>query len=150
MKGLSVKQPFASLIAAGQKTIETRSRKTEHRGRLLICASKEPHKGVVLLPLATPTWSACPLAMRLYPAFQKFGVALCVVNLIDCRPMTPADEAAACCQYYEGAWAWVLDNVRPVEQVPVRGQLGLFEVPDGLHKLIFSFPNPLKSSILND
>jgi hypothetical protein len=104
MKALSVKQPYANMIASGQKTIETRTWPTDYRGDLLICSSKKPD-----IALA--------------------GYALAVVELYDCRPMTKADEAAARCELYDGAWAWLLWDIRPIlVPFPVRGQLGLFEV----------------------
>lgn len=40
MKALSIKQPWAYLIAAGFKDIENRSWKTNYRGKFLIHASK--------------------------------------------------------------------------------------------------------------
>ena len=40
MRALTVRQPWASLIACGAKTIETRSWKTSYRGSLLIHAGK--------------------------------------------------------------------------------------------------------------
>ncbi|MFN6025464.1 MAG: ASCH domain-containing protein, partial [Planctomyces sp.] len=40
MKALSIRQPFASLIAAGKKTVELRTWYTHYRGPLLICAAK--------------------------------------------------------------------------------------------------------------
>lgn len=40
IKALSLWQPWASLIAVGAKTYETRSWKADYRGPLLICASK--------------------------------------------------------------------------------------------------------------
>ncbi len=39
MKALSVRAPWARLIASGQKTVELRSRRTHYRGELLICES---------------------------------------------------------------------------------------------------------------
>jgi hypothetical protein len=42
MKALSVRQPWASQIAQGEKKIEYRSRATKHRGPLLICATVSP------------------------------------------------------------------------------------------------------------
>lgn len=107
MKALSVRQPWANLIASGQKTIETRTWYTPYRGELLIASSKvgpEP-----------------PL-----------GCAIAVVRLVDCRPMTKADEAAARCRIYDRAYSWVLENVRLVEHVPITGRLALYEVPDDL------------------
>jgi len=41
MKVISLLQPWASLVVMGDKKIETRSRNTKYRGRLLIHASKK-------------------------------------------------------------------------------------------------------------
>ena len=105
MKALSVRQPWASLIASGRKTLEVRSWPTTYRGPLLICAAKRPHGH---LPI---------------------GVAVAVVEVVDCRPATSADAAAACCEIGAGEFVWVLRDPRPVEPVPVSGRLGLFDVP---------------------
>jgi hypothetical protein len=104
MKALSVRQPWANMIASGQKTIETRTWPTDYRGDLLICSSKRP-------------------------AIAPAGYALAIAELYDCHSMTKADEAAACCELYDGAWAWMLRKIKPISvRFPVRGQLGLFEV----------------------
>ena len=111
MKALSVKQPWANLIAAGAKTIETRTWATDYRGELLIVSSKKP-------------------------AIEPAGCAVAIASLVDSRPMSRADEDAACCEIYARAVAWVLDDVRPVRPFPVRGKLGIYEVtctPDILH-----------------
>jgi hypothetical protein len=103
MKALSVKQPWANMIATGEKTIETRRWATEYRGDLLIVSSRQP---------------------RIEPA----GYAVAIAQVVDCRPMRKEDERAACCSIYPGAYAWVLDNPRRIKPFPVRGQLGIFEV----------------------
>jgi hypothetical protein len=103
MKALSVKQPWANMIASGEKTIETRKWYTDYRGLLLIVSSKTP---------------------RIEPA----GNAIAIAKLIDCRPMTKKDEEEACCEWYLGAYAWVLTNIKKIEPFPVRGQLGIFDV----------------------
>lgn len=106
MKALSIKQPWASMIARGEKTIETRTWRTKYRGPLLIVSSKKP-------------------AIKGLPA----GMAMVVVDLVDCRPMTRgADEEAARCDVYPGAHAWVLENVREIPSFPVKGCLGFYEV----------------------
>lgn len=104
MKALSVKQPWANMIAAGEKTIETRTWRTNYRGPLLIVSSREP---------------------RIAPA----GFALAVAVLDDCRPMTRRDEREACCRVYPGAQSWVLRDVRKIEPVPIKGALGVFDCP---------------------
>ena len=106
MKAISVKQPWANMIAAGEKTIETRTWATDYRGELLIVSTKVP---------------------KIEPA----GCAVAIVQLIGCRPMTEKDQLEACCSIYAGAVAWVFANVRPIAPFPVRGQLGLFEVNIG-------------------
>jgi hypothetical protein len=103
MKAISIKQPWANLIASGQKTIETRVWGTPYRGTILLVSSKTP---------------------RIEPA----GCALAVAELVDCRPMVDADEEAAKCHIYPDAVAWVLRNVRAIEPFPVKGQLGLYDV----------------------
>lgn len=103
MKAISVKQPWANLIASGSKTIETRLWATPYRGPLLIVSSKSP---------------------RIEPA----GYALAVADLVDCRPMMLEDEDAARCAPYPGAYSWVLANIRRVKPFPVKGQLKLYEV----------------------
>lgn len=42
--------------------------------------------------------------------------------------MTRADERAARCPTYSGAYSWVFDEVNRVQPFPVRGQLGVFDV----------------------
>jgi hypothetical protein len=116
-KCLSVKQPWANLIASGQKTIETRLWATRYRGDLLIASSRKPD---------------------IAPA----GCVIAIAKLVDCRPMTKADEAAAMCHEYEGAYAWVLSDIRPISPVPVRGSLGVFEVEVSI---VFDGPPSLQS-----
>lgn len=111
MKALSVKEPWASMIALGKKTIETRIWATAYRGPLLICGSKKP-KGMFS------------------------GRMACVADLVDCRPMTTEDEPAALCELYPKAQAWVLANIRAVQPRYVTGQLHLFEVDDEKVKVV--------------
>jgi hypothetical protein len=103
MKALSIKQPWANMIATGQKTIETRLWPTDYRGPLLVVSSKTPN---------------------IHPA----GFALAIAELVDCRPMMAGDEKAACCEQYPGAYSWVLRGVRKIPIFPVRGKIGLYNV----------------------
>lgn len=112
LKALSLKQPWANMIASGEKTIETRRWPTDYRGPLLIVSSKAPN-----IP---PT-----------------GCAVALAKLCDCRRMTKADETAARCQLYPGAYAWVLQDVRPLKPFPVRGQLGIYDVAVEEATLVF-------------
>jgi len=105
MKAISLWQPWASMIASGKKTIETRKWATSYRGDLLICSTRKPVVGN--LPL---------------------GQALCIVEVCGCLPMISQNGKAACCDYYEGAYAWFLRNLRSIEPFPVKGSQGFFDV----------------------
>lgn len=112
LKALSLKQPWANMVASGDKTIETRKWPTDYRGPLLIVSSKSP-------------------------AIPPAGYALAIATLVDCRPMTSADEIAAKCHFYQGAYAWVLRDVRRVKPFLVHGRLGIYDVPVPEDEMIF-------------
>lgn len=103
MKAISIKEPWASMIKDGKKTIETRKWVTKYRGKLLLCASKNPKSDIA-------------------------GKAFAVAELVDVRHMLRDDEKKACCAIYEGAFSWVLDNVSKIRPFNVKGQLGLFNI----------------------
>lgn len=105
IKALTVRQPWANLIASGEKTIEVRTWRTDYRGELLITASASPK-------------------------IEPFGCALVIVDLVDVRPMTPDDFGAA--HFNAGAsverkFAWVIENPRLISRPKkMRGRLGLW------------------------
>lgn len=116
MKTLAIRQPWATYIAEGTKTLEIRSWRTHYRGPLLIAASGRPFPHV---DDEGATW-------RL-PA----QVLVCAVELVDVRPMTLADEALAHVPYAPGLWAWVLEAPAHVRPVPHKGRMMLYETPAG-------------------
>ena len=106
MKALAVCQPFASQIVIGEKTIEWRSKIFNWRGPLVICASKS---AIIELD----NGKCLPV-----------GVALGIVDVVGCRPMTRKDLVAACYEDYEEevcGFAWELANPREVVPVPGKG-----------------------------
>lgn len=125
ISALSVRQPFASFIRDGSKTIETRSRKTNYRGPLLICASQKVHEGqflvihneICMLPAEEESESAFRIwsedHVRIQPKEYPLGVVMCVVNLVDCRPMLITDQHAARCAYEPGGGhgCWKIRNL---------------------------------------
>ncbi len=119
MKCLMVRQPWASQIADGSKTVEIRSWHYAHRGDLLIGASK--NMAGQRMRDGTP-----------YPS----GMAIAHVKLVDCVPFNAKlhGKAAGCdrdtaqdCED-SGDWAWILADARPIEPFPVKGQVKPFEV----------------------
>lgn len=90
LKAISLLQPWATLVAMGVKTIETRSWSTKYRGPLVICSSAAiPARVKKQLNDHTD-----PLSRTIFDYTGQFaiqlpmplGQALCVVDLVDCIP----------------------------------------------------------------
>jgi len=131
VKALSVCQPYASLLVAGLKTIETRTWSTQYRGKLLICASKKELGTIHDLRidhryrLAQDLWGRpCRTGDQL-----PVGVAVGVVEVVDCRRMTGDDWDAACCDPYPGAYGFVCENAYAIKPFAVRGKLMMWDQP---------------------
>ncbi|GEM_PF-539535 len=103
MKAFSVKDPWATAILTGEKTIELRSWPSSYFGDLLICASSNPKT-------------------------ENSGNALCIVKLAGCRVMQESDEKASLCDYDSYQYSWILENVRPIKPFPVKGKLKFYDV----------------------
>lgn len=127
-RALCVKQPWADLLTRVEwmdergeyhaaKTIEVRSRITHYRGDLLICSSAKPSD------------------LAGHPAGVTCGlVELHAVKRVE--DFTPEDWAATCIPEGERprtGWGWFVRNPRRVVEMPVRGQLGIYNlvVPKG-------------------
>lgn len=117
MKALSVRQPWADAIAAGQKWCEFRSRPTHYRGDLVICASKFDEGYVVDIG-----GKEKPLPL---------GVMLCVVKIIDSRSTTDEDADQPGYDGNEGYYSWVFDDhIDILVPKPVKGMVNFFNIPD--------------------
>ena len=106
MKALSINPVYACSIWVGLKTVEVRTWKTDYRGELLICSTAKMIKDTIP------------------------GHALCVVDLVDVVPFTKDHLQAACMDkrnFKPGLYAWLLDNVRIIRPIPLKGKLSLWE-----------------------
>ena len=129
MKTLSVQQPWATFIAQGWKTIEVRTWRTDYRGPLLIAASKGGN-----LPASVTHIDEAGEQIAL-----PRGVAVCVVDLLHCRPLEAADADACNMEPQDlpaGAWAWQLSAPRAVESISIKGKLSLYETPDEIIRVL--------------
>jgi hypothetical protein len=120
VKALTLTQPWASLVMAGVKRIETRAGRTSYRGPLVIHAANRSASG------------------------KPLGAALGIVQLVDVVPiigptdwgnlpadygtLTPLERELG--DYSPGRYAWLLADPEPFpEPVPCRGSLGLWDYP---------------------
>lgn len=133
MKALTLTQPWATLVASGHKTVETRSWRTSYRGPLVIHAAKRFPR--YARDFATEERACGRLSSRV-PLAAVVAVAL----LDDCIPTEEYVPVSTALErrlgdYTWGRWAWVFDRGGlwvPPEPIPYLGALGLWEFPDEL------------------
>lgn len=138
MKALSLWQPWASAIAVGAKTIETRSWWTPYRGALAIHAAKTDNAEL----REFFTWDACQSLRRHYPTFDDlpFGAIVATCRLVECLKTTDIDglttQERALGDYTAGRYGWVLAEIRMLPlPIPARGAQQLWEWDGGPSQL---------------
>ena len=179
MKFLTIRQPWASLIAVGAKTIETRPFSTKYRGPLAIHAGlAKPSRDLVRMGQWLTRWDYGEGRYVLSDGLGKWGAlplgaVVAVCDLIDVVPMIDGHDLSGAptrwtgdgwlrLTHYDlrqerelmlmrgdapapgspdvsdqlpfgdftpGRFAWLLDNVRPIDPVPMKGAQGLRDLP---------------------
>lgn len=128
MKAITVWQPWATLLATGQKHNETRSWKTSYRGEILIHAAKTDHSGILLhIPMEELKHFQDAGVVNKLPTGAIIGKA----NLVDCFQIdeayrrklqreNPAELAFG--DYTIGRYAWVMaDAILFNKPIPAKG-----------------------------
>lgn len=138
IRGLSLLQPWATLIAIGAKQFETRSWWTPYRGRIAIHASKKYTKWQK--ELAEEDYFIDALVHESIPT----GVIIATANLEEVR-MTEDVVGAYLIDKHEiafgdwtvGRYAWKVSEVaRLTDPIPCKGALGLWRVPDEIAEVL--------------
>lgn len=134
IRGLTLTQPWASLVALGHKTCETRSWFTYYRCDLAIHAAK------TFPPDAQLFARRCYRdgLLKVGPDELPRGAILCVVRLTCCESthITRArpdftDQERQLGNFDDGRWAWWLQNLRKLSIMQeCKGSLGLWALPD--------------------
>lgn len=129
MKVLSLTEPYATIIKKGKKTIETRSWKTNYRGKLYIHASstkisKEYRENKDLMNLVDIN-------------NLNYGYIICSCELVDCIEMTDDfiekvkldNEEYISGIYARGRYAWILKNIEILDKpIKAKGHLGIWNL----------------------
>ena len=114
-KALSIRQPWAWLIATGLKDVENRTWETKFRGIFFLHAGKSfDYEGY--------EWVISEMGLAL-PARSQFelGGIMGEAELVDC--VTSFDSP-----WFAGPYGFVLRNAHPRTFIPVRGKLGFFDL----------------------
>ena len=172
MRGLTLTQPWATLVAIGAKQFETRSWAISYKGDIAIHAAKgfpkdakslcnlQPFRGV-LMDFLQPMHSGIDLFH--HPALWTFlpvGKIICVVSL---KRIIRTEQARRhedmtnpfemnFGDYGDGRYAWDLRNVRLLkETVEARGALSLWKIDAELRaKIEAQYLAPLQGPINRD
>jgi hypothetical protein len=137
LPALSLWQPFASLVVDGAKSVETRLSATKFRGRFVVCATKALAPSKLYKATLERLVAAGEDPDAYAPKNVQRGVVLGIVELVDCRPMTEADEPKAWVSRFTDAgelrWAWLLSQrIVRLKPAPVEGRQFWFRVPASL------------------
>lgn len=104
MQALTVCQPYAELIARGDKPIENRTWSTPFRGKLLIHAGKS--RG----------WMDDADAYGLRETDLVFGAIVATARLVAClrqgSPWPPLYAELQAHEHANGPWCWILEGVQ--------------------------------------
>lgn len=128
MKAISLWQPYASAIALGLKSYETRSWATSYRGPLALHAAKR--KPTISLMLSSFLADAGIKRESDLP----LGGIVAIAELVACVPTDSVNNLntrmsgceLAFGNYSPGRFAWRLEKVQAIEFVPCRGYQGLW------------------------
>lgn len=150
MQAITLWQPYASLIALGAKTIETRSWSTDYRGDLAI------HAGVsdmsMYMCYEEPSHSILRAAglVEQRPGTNSMprSAIVAVVRLFDCRSTKWAASAPRALfpphewefgDYGEGRFMWLTDQLRRLPTpVPCSGAQRLWTLPAEVEAQVFA------------
>ncbi len=127
MKVLSLMEPWGSLIKEKVKYIETRSWKTNYRGELFI------HTSLKKIPKNDERIKK--LISLLKNKDIQYGCIIAKCKLVNCVYM---DEEFIkkiqqekpiefmCGEYKIGRYAWILEDIEPIEPISAKGHLGIW------------------------
>lgn len=138
MKVLSIKQPWASLVASGIKDVENRTWRTKFRGKIYIHAAQKPaftHKDFYKYLNQRQVIAALKVFDGLWPQFTTSAI-IGEVNIVDCvlnHPSVWAQLSAIVLrkgsEVEVPVWNWVLANPvlydKPI--LNVKGKLSFWD-----------------------
>lgn len=135
-KALSVRQPWASAIVFAGKDVENRSQRTHYRGPVAIHASLAANDDLLdqYVRLAVGSerrtlrdWIQRGRALYGLAKQEDLDAEVPTGHIIGIAMLVDCCESFAS-PWWDGpdSWAWVLRGVVPIEPIPVKGALGLW------------------------
>jgi hypothetical protein len=138
IRGLTLLQPWAGLVALGAKRIETRSWRNPYRGLVAIHAGR----GRAADPLFVDVCAAAGYVAATAPSvIHARGAVVAIARIADMVPAAthayPSLMEFRLGDYSPGRWAWLLEDLRPLDQfVECRGLQGLWPLPRDVERAV--------------
>ena len=132
MKALSIRQPWAWMIARGIKPVENRTWSTNFRGRFYIHAPETfdiPVKNYAKFKRVfeqDAREDGVEITQPETPADFERGGIVGAVDLVDC--VTECEDEIDRAWHTPGNYAFLLDNAEVLPFRPMKGKLNFFEV----------------------
>ncbi len=118
MKAITIHQPYAELIARGEKLVENRTWNTRHRGLVAIHASAFRRRRL----------DAIAADHQVDTEDVPRGAIVAVAELVDCVPLAEV-KGRKLTKFAVGPRCWVLANVRRIERpIPAAGRQSLWNL----------------------
>lgn len=135
MKALSLFQPWATLVAAGIKRIDTRCWRTGYRGVVAIYALDKFPEGTALKLYEMPSVREALYRRGIHSLKAvPLGAVIGTVELVECvrtedlLPLLPTRREEFLGDFSPGRWAWIFRGaVRFPAPVKAAGRTGLWE-----------------------
>jgi hypothetical protein len=119
MKCLSIRQPYTWCLAAGLKPVENRSWWTNYRGPVLLHAGLKPDADMTIEEIEK--WQSVTIDRTAL----HYGGIVGRANLVRVVTSHPSS-------WFSGPYGFVFEAAQHVPFFKLRGQQGLFDVPDAL------------------
>ena len=129
MKSLSLKQPYADLLATGRKTIEIRKWNTDFRGPFLIHASKNVNRDACFTLGYDESKLVKGAIIGKAFVYDVIKYTTMDVFLVDRLKHFSIEDIKSDHSFKRFGFL-VKDALRFREEIPYLGKLGFFEVPD--------------------
>jgi len=131
MRAISLWQPWASAIALGHKSIETRSWRTKVRGPILIHAAKRMDREQREFASVERALGRLPERLPLGALVARAVISDCYTTeyLLAAGKVGPIEKLYG--DYGPERFGWILTDIEALpEPIPFKGGQGFFEVPD--------------------
>lgn len=124
MKAITLHQPWASLVAWGEKKYETRSWGTAYRGEIAIHAGLHLVKNQSFWHEIHRKYDLVDVPLGMIVAIARLETVI----MMDRRLIaTISDKEYSTGDWQVGRWAWDLRDIRPLnEPIPARGHQRLW------------------------